>query len=108
MPEFLPSGSHLRTFDSEVWISDQSMLAKEGITERQKMLGDAVENILPGKSRNEIIRLLGLSSDDSNQATLNYYLGPLRGDFLEIHIEFLKIHFDPSGHYEKYSIISND
>lgn len=108
MPSFLPSGSHLQSFNSELWIADDSTVMKEDITARQKMVGDVVENILPGKSRNEIIRLLGLSSDDSHQPTLNYYLGPLRGDFSEIHIEILKIHFNPSGHYEKYSIISDD
>lgn len=108
MPSFLPSGSHLQSFNTELWVADDSIVVNEGITTRQKMLGDVVENILPGKSRNEIIRQLGLSSDDSNQPTLNYYLGPLRGDFSEMHIEFLKVHFDPSGHYEKYSIISDD
>jgi len=108
MPSILPSGSHLQPFNSESWIADDSIIAREGITARQKMLGDVVKNILPGKSRNEIIRLLGLSSDDSNQKTLNYYLGPLRGDSLELHVEFLKIHFDPSGHYKNYSVISDD
>ena len=108
LPSILPSGSHLQSFNSELWIADDSIIAREGITTRQTMLGDVVKNILPGKSRNEIIRLLGLSSDDSNQKTLNYYLGPLRGDSLEIHVEFLKIYFDPSGHYKGYSIISDD
>ena len=108
MPSFLPSGSHLQSFNTELWIADDSTLVKEDITARQKMLGDVVENILPGKSRSEIIRLLGLSSDDSNQPTLNYYLGPARGDFSEIHIEFLKIHFSASDRYEEYSIISDD
>lgn len=108
MPTVLPSGSHLRAFDSEIWISDASTIVKDGITERQKMLGDVVENILPGKPRNEIIRLLGLSSDDSLQPTLLFYLGPVRGDNLRIHSEFLKIHFVPSGHYKKYAVISDD
>ena len=108
VPKLLPSGSHLQTFDSELWIADDSTVVREGITDRQKMLGDVVENILPEKSRNEIIRLLGLSSDDSNQPTLRFYLGPARGDFSGMHIEFLKIHFDPSSYYEKYSVILDD
>ena len=108
LPIFLPSGSHLQSFNTELWIADDSTIVKQDITTRQKMLGDVVENILPGKSRNEIIRLLGLSSDDSNQPTLNYYLGPARGDFSKLHIEFLKIHFSASGNYAKYSIITDD
>ena len=108
IPKILPSGSHLQQFDSELWIADDSVIANDGITPRQKMVGDAVDHVLPGKTRNEIIRLLGLSSDDSNQATLNYYLGPARGDFPGMHVEFLKVHFDPSGHYEKPSVVVDD
>ena len=108
MPSFLPSGSYQQPFNTELWIADDSTVVNENITVRQKMVGDVVENILPGKSRNEVIRLLGLSSDDSHQPTLNYYLGPLRGDFSEMHIEILKIHFNSSGHYEKYAIITDD
>lgn len=105
MPRFLPNGSHLQPFDSELWIADDSTVVREGITDRQKMLGDVVENILPGKSRNEIIRLLGLSSDDSHQPTLLFYLGPARGDFSGIEVERLKVHLDPSGNFEKYEFL---
>jgi hypothetical protein len=108
MPSFLPSGSHLQTFDSELWIADDSTVAREGITNRQKMLGDVVENILPGKSRNGIIRLLGLSSDDSHQSTLLFYLGPARGDFFGVEMEWLKVHLDSSGNFEKHEVFRND
>lgn len=102
LPEFLPNGSHSQSFDSDSWIADDSILVRDGITNRQKMLGDAVGNILPGKSRNEIIRLLGLSSDDSNQPTLVFYLGPARRDFMGVQAEWLKVYLDPSGHFAKY------
>ncbi len=108
MPKFLPSGSHIQVFDSDSWIGEDSMESKGGITTRQKMLGDVVENILPGRTRNEIIRLLGLSSDDSNQPALLYFLGPARGDFFGVEVEWLNIYFDPSGHYEKYVIFRED
>ena len=108
MPKFLPSGSHLQSFDSELWISENSTEMKDGINERQKMLGDVVEHILPGKTRNEIIMLLGLSSDDSNQPALLYYLGPARADFFEVEVEWLNIYFDPSGHYERYTVFRED
>ena len=104
VPSFLPSGSHLQPFNSELWIADDSTLLLEGITNRQKMLGDVVENILPGKSKNEIIRNLGLFSDDSNQPTLFFYLGPARGDFSGITVEWLKVYLDTSGYFEKYEV----
>ena len=108
LPKPLPNGSYLQSFDSDIWIADDSTVQKSGITDRQKMLGDVVEHVLPGKSRNEIIRLLGLSSDDSNQETLNYYLGPTRGDLSGIHTEFLRVHFDTSAHYKDHSIFTRD
>jgi len=108
MPRFLPSGSHLQSFDSELWIADNSTVMREGINDRQKMLGDVVENILPGKSRNEIIRLLGLSSDDSHQPTLLFYLGPARGDSSGIAVEWLKVYLGPSGNFEKYEVFRED
>jgi hypothetical protein len=108
MPKFLPSGSHLQPFDSELWIADDSTIMREGINDRQKMLGDVVENILPGKSRNEIIRLLGLSSDDSNQPTLLFYLGPARGDFFGVEVEWLEVYLDLSGNFEKYEVFRED
>jgi hypothetical protein len=108
MPKFLPNGSHLQPFDSELWIADDSILVRDGITNRQKMLGDVIEKVLPGKSRNEIIRLLGLSSDDSNQPTLLFYLGPARGDSSGIAVEWLKIHLGPNGNFEKYEVFRED
>ena len=105
MPQFLPNGSHLQLFNSELWIADDSIIVNDGITNRQKMLGDVVENVLPGKSRNEIIRLLGLSSDDSNQPTLLFYLGPARGDSSGIEVEQLRVYLDHSGNFEKYDFI---
>ena len=110
MPQFLPNGSYSQPFDSELWIADDAIVVKEGITNRQKMLGDVVGNVLPGKSRNEIIRNLGLFSNDSNhplvddlnQPTLVFYLGPARRDFKGVSAEWLRIYLDPSGHFEKY------
>lgn len=108
MPKFLPNGSYLQSFDSDLWIGDDSTVLREGITDRQKMLGDVVENILAGKSRNDIIRLLGLSSDDSNQPTLLYYLGPARGDFFGVEVEWLEVYLDSSGRYQKYEVFRED
>jgi len=108
MPKFLPSGSHLQPFNSELWIADDSTIIREGITNRQKMLGDVIENILPGKSRNEIIKLLGLSSDDSSQPTLLFYLGPARGDFFGAEVEWLEVYLDLSENFKKYEVFRED
>jgi hypothetical protein len=110
LPKFLPNGSYSQPFNSELWIADDSLLVNEGITNRQKMLGDVVDNVLPGKTKNEIIRNLGLFSNDSghpliddlNQQTLVFYLGPARRDFKGVSAEWLRIYLDPSGHFEKY------
>jgi hypothetical protein len=112
LPKFLPNGSHLQPFNSELWIADDSIIMKDGITNRQKMIGDVTKNILPGKSRNEIISHLGLFSDDSNhpliddlnQPTLVFYLGPARRDFMGVSAEWLRVYLDPSGHFEKYEL----
>ena len=108
IPKFLPSGSHLQPFNSELWIADDSTIMRGGINDRQKMLGDVVGNVLPGKSRNEIIKLLGLSSDDSNQPTLLYYLGPARGDSFGVEVEWLEVYLDLSGNFEKYEVFRKD
>lgn len=105
MPKFLPNGSHSQSFNSDLWIADDSILARDGITNRQKMLGDVIDNVLPGKSRNEIIKLLGLSSDDTNQPALLFYLGPARGDSSGIEVERLRVHLAPSGNFEKYEFL---
>ena len=112
MPTFLPNGSHSQPFDSDLWIADDSILVRDGITNRQKMLGDVIDNILPGRSKNEIIKLLGLFSDssnhsapnNSNQPTLIFYLGPARRDTMGIQAEWLKVYLDPSGHFAKYEV----
>jgi hypothetical protein len=108
MPKFLPAGSYLQPFDSDLWIADDSTVVKEGITDRQKMLGDVVENILPRKSRYEIIKLLGLSSDDSNHPTLLFYLGPARGDFFGVEVEWLIVYLNPSGDFDRYEVFRED
>ena len=110
MPKFLPNGSHSKPFNSDLWIADDSILVRDGITDRQKMLGDVVDKVLPGKTKNEIIRHLGLFSDgsnhhvfdDINQPALVFYLGPARRDFKGVKAEWLKVYLDPAGHFVKY------
>lgn len=57
-----PNGSDLRKFDSAIW-QNESSTEPDGnlISEREKMLKDLVENVLPGKTKNEIEKFLGKS-----------------------------------------------
>jgi outer membrane protein assembly factor BamE (lipoprotein component of BamABCDE complex) len=54
----LPIGSSLNVFDQKIWI-EQKFTKADIPSPRQKMLGDIVENILPGKNRKQIIEILG-------------------------------------------------
>ena len=75
------------------------------------MLKDVVENILPGKNKAEIEKLLGQSLKTnyfrSVDKDLIYYLGPQRDSFLNIDSEWLLIWLDEKGVFERYKI-AND
>jgi hypothetical protein len=51
-------------FDERSWKTSPPYVAKD-ITPRQKMLGDIIEQRLPGKSRREIEAMLGPSVETS-------------------------------------------
>jgi hypothetical protein len=59
-------------FDSIKW--------KNNIEERYKMANDIIEkNILTGKTKDEIIELLGNDGYESGEGTVSYYLGFVPG-----------------------------
>ena len=67
-----PNGSNLRKFDSAIWQNESSTEPDNNlISEREKMLKDTVENVLPGKTRSEIEELLGKSLTTSYFASIN-------------------------------------
>lgn len=108
----LPNGSDLRKFDSAVWKNDSSTEPDDNlISEREKMLKDLVENVLPGKIKKEIEKLLGKSLETSYFASINkdliYYMGPERDNYMNIDSEWLLIWLDESGKYEKYKIMND-
>ena len=105
----LPSGSHLRKFDRAEWRDPRSSAFVPGdITVRQKMLGDVVSTVLPGRSRGDIEQLLGPSLDTpyfkNTGRDLIYILGAERGSMFSIDSEWLLIWFDDSGRLERYEI----
>ena len=107
----LPTGSHVRRFDSRVWRDPTSSHDTTGdLTARQKMLGDVVENALPGRSRTEIEAILGPPSDTGNFAGLGhdliYVTGPERGPF-SIDSEWLLIWLDEQGRFERFEVTTD-
>jgi outer membrane protein assembly factor BamE (lipoprotein component of BamABCDE complex) len=78
------------------------------ITPRQKMLGDVVDNVLPGKTRAEIEAILGSPEETSCFANtgrdLIYSTGPERDTPFSIDSEWLLIWLDDQGRFERYAV----
>jgi len=108
----LPKESNLRKFDSVSWLSESSTNPdNNSISEREKMLKDLVENVLPGKTKDEIEKILGKSLETTYFASMDkdliYYMGPERGSFINIDSEWLLIWLDESGRYKKYKLMND-
>ena len=111
IPGSLPSGSHLSAFDRSVWFDTTSAEYVEGdITPRQKMLAEVVAS-LPGRTRQELERMLGPSLEtgyfQSSGRDLIYVTGPQRDSFFAIDSEWLLIWLDDTGRFERYAIVSD-
>jgi hypothetical protein len=105
----LPSGSHLLSFDSARWKDTTSSESVGGdISDRQKMLGDVVSNVLPGRHRQELEEMLGLSLETRYFANtgrdLIYLLGRERDSLFGVDSEWLLIWLDESGRLERYEV----
>lgn len=100
-PKPLPTGSFELSFSENIWKNNEFA----EITNRQKMLGDLINNILPGKNENEIIQLLGKPYyRDNKNYIIGYELGAERDIFLRLDSEWLEISFDENGNYRKSSV----
>lgn len=106
----LPAGSDAAVFDADLWSGKKAsaLYDEQGITARQAMLSDLVKRVLPGRSRAEIIEILG-EPDNINRfdANLIYSTGIERGASLKLDSEWLLIFIDENGIFERYSI-AND
>ena len=105
----LPDGSYEKLFDEVLWKSPQGLEADASrVTPRQKMLGNLLDKHIIGKSRREIITMLGEPSTktdpDGTGAALSYPTGVERGGGFRIDSEWLLIYFDSSGKASKYKI----
>ena len=108
----LPKGSDLRRFDSIVWQNENSIKPdKDLISEREKMLKDLVENVLPGKTGDEIENLLGKSLETSYFTSIEkdfiYYMGPERDHYMNVDSEWLLVWLDESGRFKKYKLMND-
>lgn len=111
LPSPLPTGSHDKDFDREVWMDAESANYKPGdITPRQKMLADVVKR-LPAKNRAELEKMLGPSLDTSyfksTGRDLIYVTGPERDSFIGIDSEWLLIWVDENGLYKRHEIATD-
>ncbi len=105
----LPSGSQLQYFDSAIWQSPGSAeYIEDDITPRQKMLGDVVARVLPGRGRGQLEALLGPSLDTqyfaSSGRDMIYVLGPMRDSLFAMDSEWLLVWLNQSGQFERYEI----
>jgi hypothetical protein len=105
----LPSGSHLQRFDSAQWKAEAASEPTGGdISVRQKMLGDVVNNVLPGRDRRELEQMLGPTLDTpyfaSTGRDLIYSLGRERDSMFGVDSEWLLIWLDGSGRFERYEV----
>jgi len=105
----LPSGSHLQKFDSAQWKHETASESDGGdISVRQKMLGDVVSHVLPGRDRRELEAMLGPSLDTgyfaSSGRDLIYLMGRERDSMFGVDSEWLLIWLDGSGRFERYQV----
>jgi len=111
LPHGLPPGSWMSEFDAVMWRDAASADFGKSVSIRQKMLGDLVSNVLPGKSQDEIIDLLGPSFKTSYFASLEYDLiyptGAQRDSYFRIDSEWLLIWCDHTGRFERFAIVSD-
>lgn len=98
------------SFDSDSWKQESAeQFNPQSWTIRQRMLGDLLGNVVPGKGRAHLLKLLGPSVDDFfyegsfPKTCLIYCLGAERGMF-GIDSEWLVLYFDDSGMFVRHEI----
>lgn len=111
IPRALPTGSDLRAFDTRVWQTETSTDGVNGVSARQHMLKNVVENVLPGKNKQEIENALGRSmltmNFQSSDKDLIYYVGPERDGVFNMDSEWLLIWLDENGKYKRYMVTTD-
>ncbi len=98
-------------FSPALWQAPSSSRYRErDITDRQKMVDDLMRHHLPGKTRDQVMRMLGPQGDTSYFRSLEYdliyRLGPERGWF-GIDSEWLLVWFGEDGIFEECRIVTD-
>ena len=96
----LPTGSFAMAFDRQAWAPMPPGFSE--IEDRQKMLADAIKNVVQHGTFDEVRAVLGPTEDaswldESGGDILSYYMGPARDSVIGIDGEVLVIHFDENG-----------
>ena len=111
LPAGLPSGSYQLKFDDAEWKKPEAYKFTLEISVRERMLGDLIDNVLPGKSREEIEHLLGPSLEtpyfQSVDKDLIYYMGRQRDSGINIDSEWLLIWLDEEEIFERHEIYND-
>lgn len=107
----LPTGSFARDFNSARWADENVSAYQRGdITDRQKMLGSVVRQVLRISNRAQVESLLGAATPDSyfaeSQPDLLYYLGPERS-FIGIDSEWLAIWFNENSTVKHWELLTD-
>lgn len=92
LPSVLPVNSYDMPFETKMWQSESGLkFDKNLVTPRQRMLGDLIKNILPGKTKAQISEALGAPDGTrfAHWADMVYVLGPQGG--YGVDYEWLKI-----------------
>jgi hypothetical protein len=106
----LPIGSFSKRFDKQLWAASSASRSVSGdITERQKMLGDAIRTVVVNGTKENIIATLGTTDGyfSSSGRDLTYHTGPQRDSAFPIDDEWLSIWFDSDGRTIRYKIWSD-
>ncbi|MFC1752859.1 hypothetical protein ACFL96_05625 [Thermoproteota archaeon] len=102
LPRALPSGADKMKFNSSSW---------KNYKNRQQMIKDLVNNVLPDKNKDEICSLLGPSQKTTYFLSIDkdfiYYTGPERDGFMNMDSEWLLIWVDKNAVFEKYEIYND-
>jgi hypothetical protein len=98
-----------KKFNSEDWKNKASTgtFPFEHPSSRQRMIDDVVENVLPNKSKSEVVTLLGEPEEawikDGVEHIL-YYLGP---EVFGVDYECLSIEYGDKGNFQDYHVFGN-
>ncbi len=106
-----PLGSYAARFDGEVWRLPSSAEPVHGdLSPRQKMVGDLIDNVLPGRTRDEIVALLGPVAEttylDGTGRDILYPLGLERGP-IAMDSEWLLIWLDGDGRFDAAAVMND-